>query len=79
MPVAEPMVATPVLVLLHVPPPDISPSVWGTPTHIGDVPPAIVIGATVTFTVAVADTTHPPVVLLAVITLVVVVISVVGW
>ena len=78
MPDVKPTVATLVLALLQVPEGVTSVNVVVEPIHTGAVPPLIAAGAAVTVTVAVVDAEHPPTMLLAVITFVVVVVTVVG-
>ena len=75
-PVEEPIVATAVLLLVHVPAPARSVKVTGCPIHIADAAPDIADGAAVTVIELVAAPAHPPLPLLAVITLVVVVATV---
>jgi hypothetical protein len=53
-PLDDPIVATTVLLLLHIPAPDASPNVVETPEHMGLLPPVINAGAAVTVTVVVA-------------------------
>ena len=76
-PLVEPTVATAVLLLLHVPPLTASANVVFAPTH-ADTVPVMLAGATFTVIVAVVLDKHPVTPLLAVITLVVVVVIVVG-
>jgi hypothetical protein len=72
------MVATAVLLLVHVPAPARSVRATGTPIHIGDDAPDIAEGAAVTVIDVVAVPAHAPVPFAAVITFVVVVVIVVG-
>jgi hypothetical protein len=60
MPVEEPMVATPVLALLHVPPPVLLPNVVEVPGQAFKVP---VMFAGMPFTVMVNTALQPPVAL----------------
>ena len=77
VPEPEPMVATLVLSLLHVPEGVTSASVVVVPTQTPDVPPVIAAGAALTVTVnEVADEEQPATVFTALTTLVVVVVTV---
>ena len=78
IPEVEPTVAVLVLPLLQVPEGVISDNVVVVPRHTGAVPPLIDAGAAVTVTMADADVEQPPTVFVAVITFVVVVVTVVG-